>query len=180
MDLSAFITWTQCSKVLDHFIISVHHDNNSHALDYINKAFQQHQSRKSPTPLSHHEEIPALHNKLSELSQTVMAHQQEIINMRFFAQQLDKQRFMNSFTLDALLSRTIAQKMLWRFAQVMRTILILQTPARPQGTPGVHKAAPHDDLKRHQDQSARMLNGAAFVIMTSALAISARCLLRAL
>ncbi|CDH60448.1 predicted protein [Lichtheimia corymbifera JMRC:FSU:9682] len=32
------ITSTQYSKMLDHFISSIHHDNNSHAHSHINKA----------------------------------------------------------------------------------------------------------------------------------------------
>lgn len=31
------ITLTQCSKMLDHFIILIHHDNNTHAHSHINK-----------------------------------------------------------------------------------------------------------------------------------------------
>ncbi|CDH50152.1 predicted protein [Lichtheimia corymbifera JMRC:FSU:9682] len=57
-------------------------------------------------PRPYHEEIPTLHNKLSELSQTMMAHQQEIINMRlqllYMRQQKDFQRGIRALAVVVL------------------------------------------------------------------------------
>lgn len=58
-------------------------------------------------PRAHHdEEIPVLHNKLSELSQTMLAHQQEMINMRlqllYTRQQKDFRRAIRALAVVVL------------------------------------------------------------------------------
>lgn len=57
-------------------------------------------------PRPYHEEIPALHSKLTELSQTMMAHQQEIINMRlqllYMRQQKDFRRGIHALAVVVL------------------------------------------------------------------------------